>query len=199
LKAEEISDGAGGLTKIYSVTLPNRQSPLYVKLLSGSTLVLSPTSEYIPEALAKEAGRKQTALKEKELRALLAQVDPRWSIWAVAPGSTLEHSPLGETEEAKNIVTRAHDVSARITIGEDFNATLKFTARELADTEKIREAVEEDLVKVNEVLPWLLGNSAEMKPLLDVLRNIKPSVEDRTVTIEAVFRGSDAEKAFPKP
>jgi WD40 repeat protein/tRNA A-37 threonylcarbamoyl transferase component Bud32 len=195
LKVHPLPDGQG---KVYETNLPTLPRPLFVKLISKSTLVLAPDKGRVLEALDKEAGRKKTALRS-DVQALLDRVDPRWSIWAVAPGSALEQSPLGNGAAIKELVAKVQDVFAGITIDKDMSITLKVTARKAEETKTIADGLEEGLDQAQGFLALVANSQPEMKPLLNVLRNTKPNVKDKAVMLEARFPGSDIAKAVPKP
>jgi hypothetical protein len=199
LKIQKKPDGAGGTTVVYEVNnvVPGQQS-MYVALLNKTTLVASPGIDYVLDAADKEAGRKKTALKNKDVQALLGRVDTTQSIWAVVLGSTLEHSPLGKDDDAKDIITKVQDVVAGIAIDKDVIATLNVTAKKTEDAKKIEDALEDGLDKARGALAFLASTQKEAKPLLNVLRNIKPSVKDRTVTVEIKVPGEMIEKAINK-
>ncbi|HEV3258500.1 MAG TPA: hypothetical protein VG013_16605 [Gemmataceae bacterium] len=199
LKIQKKPNGAGGNTVVYEVNnvVPGQQT-FYVALLNKTTLVASPGIDYVLDAADKEAGRKKTALKNKELQALLGRVDTTQSIWAVVLGSTLEQSPLGKDDDAKDIIAKVQDVIAGISIDKDFVATLNVTAKKTEDAKKIEDALEDGLDKARGALAFLASSQKEVKPLLNVLRNIKPSVKDKTVTVEIKLAGEMIEKAINK-
>jgi hypothetical protein len=195
LRAHAIPDGRGTL---YETNLPALLPSLYLKLLDDRTLVLSPDASLVREAIDKGTGRNKTHLK-RELQALLERTNLTWSVWAVAPGSALAESPLGQGDNLKDLVAKAQDVIAGITIDKDIHLIVNVTARETEDPRTVASALDDVLDKSRGLLALLASSQPEMKPLLAVLRDTKPGVRGKVVTIEAVLPGSDLEKEFPKP
>jgi hypothetical protein len=199
LKIQKKPNGSGGTTTVYEVNnvVPGSQT-MYVALLNKNTLVASAGIDYVLDAADKDAGRKKTALKNKEVQALLGRVDTTQSIWAVVLGSTLEDSPLGKGGDTKDIVEKVQDVFAGVAIDKDIVATLTVTAKKADDAKKIEEALNDGLDQARGFLAILANSQKEAKPLLNLLRNIKPTVKDKTVTIEIKVAGEMIEKAINK-
>jgi hypothetical protein len=198
LKIQKKPNGAGGNTVVYEVNNVGLQQALYVALLNKNTLVASAGIDYVLDAADKEAGRKKTALKNKDVQALLGRVDTAQSIWAVVLGSTLEESPLGKGEDAKDIVEKVQDVIAGISIDKDVVATLNVTAKKTEDAKKIEDALEDGLDKARGALAFLANSQKEVKPLLTLLRSVKPTVKDKTITVQIKLPGEMIEKAINK-
>jgi hypothetical protein len=200
LKVRKISDDLGGHTRfLYEVTVPDQQQPLYVKLVNQSTLVVSPGKEYVLEALDKEDGRRKTAFKNKDLLDLLARVDSKQSMWAAVRGSTLARSPLGMDNIAQDLVRKVKEVTAAITVDEDVRVVVNVTANKAEDAMNVQEAMGNYLDQARGILAFVASDNHELRTLLDVVRAVKPSVKDKTVTVEAVFPGPAIERAVPKP
>jgi hypothetical protein len=200
LKIQKKPASPSGTTTVYEVNnvVPGTQQTVYVALLNKTTLVASSGIDYVLDAADKEAGRKKTALKNKELQALLTRVDTTQSIWAVVLGSTLEQSPLGKDDDAKEVIAKVQDVITQVEIDKDVTARLDVTAKKAEDAKKIQEALEDGLDKARGALAFLASTQKEAKPLLNVLRNIKPTVKDKTVTVEIKVAGDMIDKAINK-
>src|SRR6266542_1796949 len=132
-KVPGAAEGAG--SKLYEVTNPNGQpEKVFVAFASKGVLVASPAKDYVLDALEKEAGKKKTALKNKDLAELLGRVDAtKYSVWTVILGSTLENSPLAQEDAAKEMIAKVQDVIAGIVIDKDVKAEAVITAKGTQD------------------------------------------------------------------
>jgi hypothetical protein len=200
LKIQKKPDGLGGQILVYEVdnAIPEQKEAWYVALPSKNTLVASAGLDYVLDAVDKEAGRKKTELKNKDLQALLDKVDTKQSAWAVVLGSTLQESDLGKDDKAKDIITKIQDVIAGVTIGEDVHVALKVTVKKAEDAKNIEEAIETLLHEARGTLEFLAASQKEVKPLLELLQGIKAKVKDKTVTVEVKIDGEVIEKALNK-
>jgi hypothetical protein len=197
LKILEVPDGLGGKTKLYEVA--NQQGmpdKVYVAFAGKDAIVASPGKDYVLDAIDKQAGRKKTELKSKELKDLLGRVDAKYSIWTAVLGSTLQNSPLAQEDSAKEIVNKVQDVIAGVAIDKDLKVEVGITAKSTQDAKDLEAKVKEGLNQALGILALLAGNEKKLEPLIDVLKMVKPSLKDKTVTVQLKIDGEDIEKAI---
>jgi hypothetical protein len=188
----------GGKINLYEVNMPGQTQAVYVALVDKNTLVTSPGKDFVLDAIDKQAGRKKSELKSKELKTLLGRIDGKQSIWAAVLGSTLEKSPLATDDTAKDLIAKLTDANLGITIDKDLKAEVGITAKNTEDAKKLDEAINDNLNQAVGLLSILAGNQPEIKPLLTLLKTIKPRLKDKTITIQATVDGEDIEKAVDK-
>ena len=198
LKIHKIEGASGGTTNLYEVNAPGQDQALFVALPNGSTLVASAGKDYVLDALDKEAGRKTTALKNKDLAALLNRIDTDQSLWIAVLGSTLANSKLSDNPDAKEVVDKITDANGGINIDKNIKIQLSVTAKTTDDAKDLDEKLKDGLNTALGAVALLAGNKKELAPLVDVLKNVKPSIKDKVVSVELEIEGKDIEKALEK-
>jgi len=183
---------------LYEVNIPGQPQTMYVTIVDKNTMLASAGKDYVLDAIDKQAGRKKSELKSKELKALLGRIDGKQSIWTAVLGSTLEKSPLANDDTAKDLIAKVLDAHLGITVDKDLKTEVGITAKTTEDAKKLDEAINDNLNQAVGILSLLAGNQPEIKPLLTVLKTVKPSIKDKTVTIQATVAGDDIEKAIEK-
>jgi hypothetical protein len=195
LKIHKIPDSS---TKLYEVSMPGgpgQPQTMFVALASKDTIVASPGKDYVLDALEKQAGKKTTTLKNKELAALLNLVDAKQSMWLAVLGSTLEKSPLGTDQKSKEIVGKIQDITAGVTVDKDIKLQVGITAKNANDAKELDKTIRDGLNQALVLAGLLGGGKKELEPLLDIVKTIRPTVKDKTVTIHAEVPGDIIEKA----
>jgi hypothetical protein len=199
LKIHKVPDGQGGSTKLYEVTPPGQTDAMWVALANGSTMLASGGKDYVLDALEKEAGRKQTALKNKDLADLLKRLDTTQSIWVAVLGSTLSKNPqLNGNPDVKEVVDKISDATAAINIDKDFKVQVSVTAKTTDDAKDLDEKLKDGLNTALGAVALLAGQKKELAPLVDVLKNVKPDVKGKVVSVELQIAGKDIERAIEK-
>jgi hypothetical protein len=201
IKITEVADGLGGKTQLYEVNVPeagNGQN-LFVAFAGKGAIVASPGKDYVLDALEKEAGKRKTQLKNKELATLLGKVDAKQSMWTTVLGSTLEKSPLpGMDDTVKDIISKIDNAVFGLTIDKDIKLELVGNAKTADDAKKLGEMMEEGLDQATTILGLLVMQQKDLKPLLKILKDVKPSVKDKAVAVELSLPGDLIEKALDK-
>jgi hypothetical protein len=198
LKIHKVPDGLGGTTKLYEVNPPNQDQALFVALPNGTTMVASAGKDYVLDALDKVAEKKKTVLKNKDLADLLKRIDTEQSMWMAVLGSTLAKSQLGSNPDAKEVIDKISDASGGIHIDKDIKIRLSVTAKSADDAKDLDEKIKDGLNTALGAVALLAGQKKELAPLVDVLKNVKPSVKDKVVSVELEIAGKDIEKAINK-
>src|SRR5262249_3157699 len=157
----------------------------------GTTMVASAGKDYVLDALDKEAGRKTTALKNKDLAALLNRIDTAQSLWMAVLGSTLSKSKLSENPDAKEAVDKISDASGGTPIHKAITARVSVTAKTADDAKDLDEKLKDGLNTALGAVALLAGQKKELAPLVDVLKNVKPTVKDKVVSVELEISGKD--------
>jgi hypothetical protein len=187
-----------GKINLYEVNVPNQPQTLFVALVDKNTLLASAGKDYVLDAIDKQGGRKKAELKSKELKTLLGRIDGKQSIWTAVLGSTLEKSPLVSDDTAKELISKLVDAHFGLTVDKDLKGEVGITAKTNEDAKKLDEVINDSLNQAVGILSLLAGNQPEIKPLLNVLKSIRPSIKDKTITIQATLAGDDIEKAIQK-
>ncbi len=201
LKIHEVK---GSEVSLYEVNAPlpgqpGGGGPMYVALLGKDTLVASQGKDYVLDAVEKAAGKKKTALKSKDVEALIGRIPADQSIWLALPGSALSKSPLAASnDDAKQIIDAITDASASVAITKDVKAQLSITAKSADDAKMLSSKIKDGLNTALGLALGLTQGQPELEPLLDAVKKIKPTVKDKVVTVEVELAGGDIEKAVNK-
>jgi hypothetical protein len=198
LKIHKVPDGLGGMTELYEANIPGAPQAMYVALVGKNTLVASGGKDYVLDAIDKEAGKKKTELKSKDLQALLARVESTQSIWLAVLGSTLAKSPLANNDDAKEMIEKLQDASGGLTIDKDLKLQFSVTAKSADDAKELGDKVRKGLNAALGFASLMAANNDQLSPLVDLLKTVKPKINGKTIGIEVEVPGEDIEKAIKK-
>lgn len=177
LKPVNVPDGSGGYYRLYELELPQPSKPMFFAVVGEGTFVYSFGKADVIEACTKGAGRRKTVLKDKNLQGLLDQVDQRQTLWLAATGSLRAGNRTLQEE------LDVESVMGGITVAEELRAEVMLTAVSAAAAEKINEETIRGLVQATTNLVAEVEKQKELAPLLDVLRTVKSTAREKTVTI----------------
>lgn len=198
IKASTKPDGLGGKHEFWEIMPPDVNQPMYVALFSKDTILISPSEDYLINAIEQHAGRKKAALKSKELTDLISRLDNKQSLYVGVVGSALQKSPLAEQEEAKKIIDKVTDASVAVTVDKDIVLEVGVTAKGAADARDLEDVIKDGLNQVLGLAALLGGNNKQIAPLIDILKTIKPTAKDRVVTVKATVDSETLDKIVPK-
>jgi len=183
---------AGGHT-YYEVAPPGAEKALFVGIVNSSTLVLGSAKDFVLDALDKEAGKKKTQLKNKDLADLMTRFDPKLTVAVAAPGKTISQSPL-LPDEVKDIVGKVQDLTVGVTIDKDLKATVAFTAIKAEDATSLHKTIKEWTNTGVAALSLIANDSPQLESVLDLAKSIKPRLQGKTISIEMTVGGDLIEK-----
>jgi hypothetical protein len=196
LKIHKVPDGLGGQTELYEVNAPGSPQASYVALIGKDTLVASAGKDYVQDAIEKAAGKKKSALENKELQALLGRIDAKQSLWVAVLGSTLAKSPFANADEAKQVIDKLKDATAGITIDKDVKLQVSVSAKSADDAKALGEKMKEHLDQATGVALLFGGKNKGLSPLIDLLKSVKPSVKGKVVGLQVEITGDMIEEAI---
>jgi hypothetical protein len=198
LKIHKVPDATGGTTNLYEVNAPGQNQPLFVALANETTVLASGGKDYVLDALDKASGKSKTVLKNKDLADLLKRIDTAQSLWLAVLGSTLSKSPLGSNPDAKEVIDKISDATGGINIDKDIKLQVSVTAKSNDDAKDLDEKLKDGLNTALGAVALLAGQNKALAPLVDVLKNVKPTVKDKVVSVELDIAGKDIENAIQK-
>jgi hypothetical protein len=195
---------AGGI--VYEVTPPGHDTPLFVALLNKNTIVASPGKDYVVDAMKKAAGKeaasedtKKRSDKEddvdKSFRAVLARMDDKQSVAFAAVGSAFKGGDLGSAGE---VFENVDAVGGGITVSDEIKLEVVLSSRSEDDAKKIKDAVNTGINSGIALLGLATGEHKELEKILDVLKTIKATAKDKTVTLKARIGADVLEGLFDK-
>jgi hypothetical protein len=198
LKIHKVPDGKGGQTQLYEVNAPGANQAMFAAILGPTTIVASGGKDYVLDAIDKNAGKKTTQLKSKALQALLGRIDTKQSLYLALLGSTLAKSPLGSNDDAKQVIDKLDDAIASLSIEKDVKLEVAVTAKSANDAKDLDEKIKDGLNTALGFVALAATNNKEIAPLVDLLKNVKPTVKDKVVGVEIEIPGAAIEKAVNK-
>ena len=186
MKAEEVTKKLGvtlnaakiGMHKIYQLTIPpNASKSLFVAFANNTTILASPNKTYLADALDNAVSKRATEVKDKELRRLLAKVDPKQSLWLAIPNGSLKTLQI-DNAAIKNSVDDIDAISGGITLADDVTI-------EIAVAKKSADGAKELVKTIDEGLNTFKFLWIGVPPLRELVSTIKVSASDSTVTIKS--------------
>lgn len=180
-----------GAYEIYEVKIPDQQQTAFAAVIDKGVVVAGPSKDYVADALAKAAGTKKTVLKKKEVGALIEKVDGKQGLWIAADSSALSQGlPGGADEAIKDFVKKIDAIAGGLTITTDVKAEFVLSAKDAAGATELHRTIGDGINQGLGILTVLAAQQKELMPLVDVVKNIKTSAKDKTVTINANVPGS---------
>jgi hypothetical protein len=200
-KGEEAAKANGDMLKIhkiadfvvYEVTVEGLPSSLWVALASRDTLLASPGKDYIVDALKR---KEKPMLKNKDFQAMLEKMDPRQSFSLAAVGNALSKADL--PEPFKGALENLDALGGGITIGEDVNIELVANAKTAKAAKDINQTVGDSLNQGLAILALLATQQKELAPVVDLIKTIRCTARDKTVTLKGTITSELIEKAVKK-
>jgi hypothetical protein len=191
-----------GKVKAYEMRL-GPGDPGVAAILNKNTVVIAETKEEIEQAVDKASGKKKTAFKARELGTLLEKLDPKDAFAAAC----VADMPIGgSTTNVGGVVTRMVDtlgkqgiesVTASVTVTDEIKGKVVFTAKDAEGAKALNAKFEAGMAQATAELTKEVTRRKELEPVLEVLKGIKQSSKDQTVTFEGKG-GPETVEAFIK-
>lgn len=209
-KGEEAAKGNPEILKIhkvpgtnhvlYEVTLPEVPTPLFVALATEKTLLLSPGKDYIVDALK---GKDKPVLKNKEFQAVLEKMDPKQSLSLAVVRSAWDKTEIAGIpgvpgDALKDGLNSLEALGGGITISDDINLELVGSAKTAKAAKELNQKINDGLNLGLGVLGLAAAQTKELTPLIDVVKSIKSTARDKTITLKAQISADLIEKALKK-
>jgi hypothetical protein len=175
----KIGKGAGKV--VYEVSVPGQDVPLFVCLLNKTTLLASPGKDYVVEAIKKDSGKEEAGVKDKGFQALLDKVDDQQSVSLAANGTAFKGGDLGQLAE---IFEKIDALAGGATIGDELKLEVVLSARTEDDAKNIKEAVNSAINTGIALLGTAAGDNKNLDKFLDVLKTVKATAKNKTVTLK---------------
>jgi hypothetical protein len=203
-KAEQLSTQFPGIkpieigkTKAYEMSL-GPPEPAYVALVDKGVLVFAVSKQDLTEAIEKAGGKRKTEFKSKNLAKLIAKMDPKLAVNVACAGEM----PTGGSARSVpggrvvcEIFTLAdqgiESVTGGLTVGEDIQGKVNFTAKDAEGAKKLAAEFEAGIAKATAELTKQAEVQKELAPLIDVFKSLKVTTKEQTITIEGKG-GADA-------
>ena len=181
---------------IYETETAN--TPGYAAIVDKGPILFARSDDYLLSVL-KMGGKAE--LKSKELKALLAKTDSKQSIILVALGSEVAGLfPFPPSRNEKLDITATADkldaMVVGITIADDAKLEISLLAKNADAAKEVNKVVKSILNKVLGTVALRASDQEELAPLVDILKNIKTSIKDKTIIIQAQVSADIVEQAF---
>jgi hypothetical protein len=187
-----------GKAKVYGM------SDAFIGLVDKNTMIVSSVKEEMAEAIEKAGGKRKTDLKSKSLAKLVAKMDAKQAVnvacaGEMATGGSTTSTPGGGVE--RKVHTLADEgiesVTGGLMVGEDIQGKIMFTAKDAIAAKKLAAEFEEGLARANKEIAIAATTEKEFGPLVEVLKNIKATTNEQTITMEG-HGGAEAVEALFK-
>jgi hypothetical protein len=188
-----------GKAKVYEMGFGGGNPP-YLGLLDKNTLILAGTKQEMTDALEKAGGTKKTDLKYKSLAKLLAKMDPKLAVNVACAaemptgGSVMSLPGGGIVRMVRTLGDEGIDsVTGGIAVDEEGKAKIHFTAKDAEIAKKLGAEFEVGLAEVQKEIAREATRNEHLLPVIDVVKSIKSSVDEKTLTVEGKGNAKSAE------
>jgi hypothetical protein len=184
--------------KIYEVSPPNADKPLFVGLMDKTTIIASTEKDFVLDSFGRASGKTKGTVK-KELQELVEKADAKQSVWMGLGHSIFDKIPqAGQDEKAKKSIEKIKDLTFGLSIAKDIKLTISVTAKSADSAKELAEEAKEGLETAKGFLALAAGQEKRLAPLVDLVGGMKISTEGSTVTLKGEASEELIEKSLPK-
>ncbi|MFQ3593410.1 MAG: hypothetical protein SNJ82_09535, partial [Gemmataceae bacterium] len=188
--------GGGATHELYEIGIPGQELSLFVTLLNGNVLLASPGKDYVVDALKTARDKKKTELKNKEMAALISQLEAKKQALTVAlPGSALAGLEIPGFEDALKGIEA---VGGGLTISKELNFDLAVSTKSDEDMKTIRSTLDKGVKIATAGLALIGEDNKELNLLYEVLKSIKVIGKGKVVGISARVTAETLQDLFGK-
>jgi hypothetical protein len=176
-----VKPAGGGDAGLTEIQIPGEEDSWFLALVEKGILVLSPSRDYVREALAKAAGKQQADLN-KSMSAVLQQVDRKQTGWLA-------------------IVDSREDLGIRggFTLAEECKAEIVITALSEQAAKDQLEQVQADLTKARAYLEDCARKTRAAEPLVELVRAAKVAREGKRISVSLELDANQLQQLLKTP
>jgi hypothetical protein len=178
---------------IYEVNHPQLDKPMFVALADKNTMLISPGKDYVIDALKKIDATKPT-VKNKDIQALIERMDGKQTVSMAMLGSALTKGGDLTGFIPKETLENIDAVGGGLTVGDDVKLEVVVTAKTAEAAKDINKGVNDGLKQALAALALLATQQKELEPVLDIVKSMKTTAKDKTVTLKGEVSGDLVEK-----
>lgn len=190
LKIQKVPGGT-----VYEVNAPGQDMPIFVALLNRTTLVASAGKDYVVDAMDREAGRSKATIKDKDLKAVIDRLDDKQSLAFAAVGAAFKGADTGPAAE---FLEKIEALGGGLTITDELRLEVVVSTRNEDDAAKLKEAANNGVNAGIAILGLAAGDHKEVEMVVDLLKTVKATTKDKTVTIKARVTSDVIKELFDK-
>ena len=199
-KIQKVKDGQGGEHTIYKFKLPNPQGgevDMYAGFAGKTVMLAAPSKDYLIDGLKVKPDATKVRLKSKAFQELLNSVNEQQSISMAIIGDALTKSPLNDLP-IKDVLAKITAVAGGFTVTDGIKMEFNVATKEAADAKDLKEKLAGGLNTALAFLALAAMNQKELAPLLDVVKSIKTTSKDKTLTLKGELPAEALNKWLPK-
>jgi hypothetical protein len=178
---------------IYEVKLPQSDTPVFVALADKNTMLISPGKDYVIDGLKKIDNPKPT-VKNKEIQALIERMNGKQTVSVAVIGNALTKSGDLGGFIPKETLESIDAVGGGVTVDDDVRLEVVVTAKTADAAKDIHKGVNDGLKQALAALSLLATNQKELEPVLEIVKSMKTTAKDKTVTLKGEVGGELIEK-----
>jgi hypothetical protein len=184
--------------KIYEVSPPNGDKPVYAALVDKTTIVAAPEKKTITEAFAKASGKASEL--NKEAAGLIEKQDQNQFVWMLVRGDALRNSELAKNadDKLKDVLKKTDLATFGMSLAKELKVAVTVTAKGADDAKEVADFIKEKVDQGKGFLTLFAGNMPALAPLVDVVNGFKITRDGNTVTLKGEVSQEAIEKAGKK-
>jgi len=174
---------------------PDNGNPMYGTVVDEKTVVLGSEKKMITTALAAAAAENKKPAINKDLATLIGKMDDKASVWVAAvlkgklDNAKLPGGPAGNPK-LQDQLANLETVTLVIKITGDVTLDVNMAMSDAKAAEEMGAAMEEMITTIKGLLPFLVAQNPQAKPLQDTVKTLKSTVKDKTVTLTGKMTGA---------
>jgi len=200
LKVLKVKDGQGGEYTVYEIQVPGPQGmsqTLFVGFAGGTTLLAAPSKDYLVDGLKVKPDATKARLKNKAFQDVLSKLDEQQSFSIATVGEALTKGPLADLP-IKDVLTKVTAVAGGVTLADGIKMEFTIGTKQAADARMISEKIGEGLNTALAFLALAAMNQKELAPALEIVKSLKTSSKDTTVSIKGEVSAEMLNKLLPR-
>jgi hypothetical protein len=174
---------------------PDNGNPVYGTVIDEKTVVLGSEKKMISTALAAASAEGKKPAINKDLTALIGKMDDKSSVWIAAVlKDKLDKVKLpggpGGNPNLQAQLPNLDTVTIVVKITGDVTLDVTMAMKDADAAEEMGKAMEEMIQTIKGVLPFIVAQNPQMKPLQDAVKSLKSTVKDKSVNLSGKLTGA---------
>lgn len=193
---EKVPLGGGVSHPVYQLDIAGPDLPLFVALLDGKTLLVSPGKDYVVDAIKAARALKKPALKNKELAALIERLEiSKQAMTLAVPGSALAGLEIPGFDEALGGIEA---IGGGLTIGKELKLDLAVSGKSEENAREIRSMLDRGVKIATAGLALIGEDNKELTLAYEVLKSVKVIGKGKVVGVSAQMSAATFQDLFGK-
>jgi hypothetical protein len=202
LKVRKVKDPRGGEHTVYEFNVVPPQGgaaqTIFAGIPSKNILLAAPSLDYLVDAMRVKPDATKITLKNKAFATLLTRLDDKQSVSFTSVMTEAALKQIPAEIPAADLLKKLTAISGGITLTDGFKLEVMAATKQAADAKALGAKINEGLNAALILVGIAAMNEPKLAPVMDLVKSLKTSVKDTTVTVKGEVSGEMLQKLIPK-